>query len=125
MLVDGRAGWFIGGGDEIANERVMADEVHPHAAPGDLVGDAASTSRQRCRPDSTWAAESRRVSAPLEGRRQSHDSGRGWVESFRLGGDLEVGRVGFGALRITGKGCVGPPDDPAAMKRLLRRVVAL
>ena len=25
-------------------------------------------------------------------------------ETFALGGDLEVGRLGFGAMRITGKG---------------------
>jgi pyridoxine 4-dehydrogenase len=42
-----------------------------------------------------------------------------------LGGDLEVRRIGFGALRITGPGCKGPPEDPAAAKALLRRVVEL
>ncbi|MGI8429755.1 MAG: aldo/keto reductase [Solirubrobacteraceae bacterium] len=42
-----------------------------------------------------------------------------------LGADLEVHRLGFGALRITGPGCVGPPTDGAAAERLLRRVVEL
>jgi pyridoxine 4-dehydrogenase len=46
-------------------------------------------------------------------------------ETFRLGGDLEVRRLGFGAMRITGEGIWGPPDDPEGAKRLLRRVVEL
>jgi pyridoxine 4-dehydrogenase len=45
--------------------------------------------------------------------------------TLTLGGDLEVRRVGFGAMRITGDGIWGPPDDPEEAKRLLRRVVEL
>ena len=30
---------------------------------------------------------------------------------FRIGGDLAVHRLGFGAMRITGKGIWGPPAD--------------
>jgi pyridoxine 4-dehydrogenase len=47
------------------------------------------------------------------------------VDTFRIGGDLEVHRLGFGAMRITGDGIWGPPDDPEAAKQLLRRVVEL
>jgi aryl-alcohol dehydrogenase-like predicted oxidoreductase len=43
--------------------------------------------------------------------------------SFALGGDLEVNRLGFGAMRITGKGIWGEPEDPAGARALLRRVV--
>jgi pyridoxine 4-dehydrogenase len=43
--------------------------------------------------------------------------------TFLLGGDLEVGRLGFGAMRITGQGIWGKPEDPAAARNLLRRVV--
>jgi aryl-alcohol dehydrogenase-like predicted oxidoreductase len=43
---------------------------------------------------------------------------------FKLGGDLPVHRLGFGAMRITGAGIWGEPKDPAAAKRLLRKVVA-
>jgi pyridoxine 4-dehydrogenase len=43
--------------------------------------------------------------------------------TFVLGGDLEVERLGFGAMRITGPGIWGEPDDPAATVELLRRVV--
>jgi pyridoxine 4-dehydrogenase len=46
-------------------------------------------------------------------------------KTFRIGGDLEVRRLGFGAMRITGDGIWGPPDDPEEAKRLLRRVVDL
>jgi pyridoxine 4-dehydrogenase len=45
------------------------------------------------------------------------------MESFTIGGDLEVRRLGFGAMRITGKGIWGPPEDAEDAKRLLRRVV--
>jgi pyridoxine 4-dehydrogenase len=44
---------------------------------------------------------------------------------FTIGGDLEVRRLGFGAMRITGEGIWGPPDDPEAAKAVLRRVVEL
>src|ERR687887_2192628 len=47
------------------------------------------------------------------------------MDKFTLGGDLEVRRLGFGAMRITGEGIWGPPDDPEEAKRLLRRVVEL
>jgi pyridoxine 4-dehydrogenase len=44
--------------------------------------------------------------------------------TLRLG-DLSVGRLGFGAMRITGPGVWGPPADPGAAVRLLRRAVEL
>jgi pyridoxine 4-dehydrogenase len=44
-------------------------------------------------------------------------------ESFALGGDLEVFRLGFGAMRITGPGIWGEPADPATARELLRHVV--
>jgi pyridoxine 4-dehydrogenase len=47
------------------------------------------------------------------------------MRTFTIGGDLEVRRLGFGAMRITGDGIWGPPDDPDEAKRLLRRVVEL
>ena len=47
------------------------------------------------------------------------------MDTFSIGGDLEVHRLGFGAMRITGEGIWGPPDDPEEAKRLLRRVVEL
>jgi pyridoxine 4-dehydrogenase len=40
-------------------------------------------------------------------------------------GDLEVRRLGFGAMRITGDGIWGPPDDPDNARAVLRRAVEL
>jgi len=45
--------------------------------------------------------------------------------TFALGGDLTVNRLGFGAMRITGKGVWGPPDDRDETIRVLRRAVEL
>ena len=47
------------------------------------------------------------------------------AKTFRLGGDLEVNRLGFGAMRITGEGVWGPPKDPEAARKLLQRAVEL
>jgi pyridoxine 4-dehydrogenase len=38
-----------------------------------------------------------------------------------FGGDAPVNRMGFGAMRITGAGIWGEPDDPEAARALLRR----
>lgn len=46
-------------------------------------------------------------------------------DTFKIGGDLEVRRLGFGAMRITGKGIWGPPSDPEAAKKLLHHVIDL
>ena len=45
--------------------------------------------------------------------------------TFTLGGDLTVNRLGFGAMRITGKGVWGPPADRDECLRVLRRAVEL
>ncbi len=45
--------------------------------------------------------------------------------TFTLGGDLTVNRMGFGAMRITGKGIWGEPKDPAESKRVLKRALEL
>jgi pyridoxine 4-dehydrogenase len=46
-------------------------------------------------------------------------------DTFTIGGDLEVRRLGFGAMRITGTGIFGPPDDPDEARAVLRRAVEL
>jgi len=45
--------------------------------------------------------------------------------TITIGGDLTVNRMGFGAMRITGKGIWGPPDDRAGALATLRRAVGL
>lgn len=49
----------------------------------------------------------------------------GKAGDFALGNDLRVARLGFGAMRITGKGIWGPPADRAEAIRVLRRAVEL
>src|SRR3546814_12001675 len=44
---------------------------------------------------------------------------------FKTGGDLPVNRLGFGAMRITGKGIWGDPTDPAAARETLACVPEL
>jgi predicted aldo/keto reductase-like oxidoreductase len=44
---------------------------------------------------------------------------------FRLGGDLPVNRLGFGAMRITGEGIWGWPTDRSNALKVLRRAVEL
>jgi aryl-alcohol dehydrogenase-like predicted oxidoreductase len=39
---------------------------------------------------------------------------------FAIGGELRVNRLGFGAMRITGKGIWGPPADHGAAIRVLK-----
>ena len=46
-------------------------------------------------------------------------------ETFAIGGDLEVRRLGYGAMRITGEDVVGPPRDEAAARAVLDRAVDL
>jgi pyridoxine 4-dehydrogenase len=50
----------------------------------------------------------------------AHESG-----TFAIGGDLTVNRLGYGAMRLTGKGVWGPPADHDECIRVLRRLVEL
>jgi aryl-alcohol dehydrogenase-like predicted oxidoreductase len=45
--------------------------------------------------------------------------------TLTIGDDLEVRRLGYGAMRITGKGVWGPPEDLQGAKDVLRRAVEL
>jgi aryl-alcohol dehydrogenase-like predicted oxidoreductase len=47
------------------------------------------------------------------------------IKTFKIGGDLEVNRLGFGAMRLTGKGIWGEPKDIDEAKRVLKRAVEL
>jgi aryl-alcohol dehydrogenase-like predicted oxidoreductase len=46
-------------------------------------------------------------------------------KTFRIGGELEINRLGFGAMRITGKGIWGPPADREGALATLRRLPEL
>ena len=45
--------------------------------------------------------------------------------TFSLGGDFTVNRLGFGAMRVTGKGIWGWPTDRQNALKVLRRAVEL
>jgi aryl-alcohol dehydrogenase-like predicted oxidoreductase len=44
---------------------------------------------------------------------------------FKIGGEIEVNRLGFGAMRVTGRGIWGPPKDKAEAIAVLKRVPEL
>ncbi|MDS0261683.1 aldo/keto reductase [Haloarcula sp. S1CR25-12] len=46
-------------------------------------------------------------------------------DTFDIGGDLTVNRLGFGAMRLTGDGVIGEPDDVGNAHDVLRRTVEL
>src|SRR4026207_1082787 len=46
-------------------------------------------------------------------------------ETFLLGRDLLVNRLGFGAMRLTGEGIWGWPPDRENARKVLRRAVEL
>ena len=45
--------------------------------------------------------------------------------SFKIAGDLEMHRLGYGAMRITGEGVWGEPKDRAECLRTLKRLPEL
>src|SRR5580698_6225854 len=47
------------------------------------------------------------------------DRPKAWV--FEIGGELAVHRLGFGAMRVTGRGIWGEPADPTEAIRTLKR----
>ena len=47
------------------------------------------------------------------------------AKTFKLGGDLEINRLGFGAMRIVGEGVWGEPKDAENSRTVLRRAVEL
>ncbi len=56
---------------------------------------------------------------------ESAANGAAAAGSLTIGGDLTVRRLGFGAMRITGKGIWGAPPDREIAKDVVRRAVAL
>ncbi|HET9503689.1 MAG TPA: aldo/keto reductase [Hymenobacter sp.] len=48
-----------------------------------------------------------------------------YAKTFAIGGDLTVNRLGYGAMRITGPGIWGPPQDHEESIRVLKRAVEL
>ena len=46
-------------------------------------------------------------------------------KTFSLGDDLTINRIGFGAMRITGKGIWGQPENKTEAIKVLRRAIEL
>jgi pyridoxine 4-dehydrogenase len=44
---------------------------------------------------------------------------------FKIGGEIEINRLGYGSMRLTGDGIWGPPEDVDEARRVLRRVPEL
>jgi len=53
------------------------------------------------------------------------DTAISFNKTFSLGADFTVNRLGYGAMRITGKGIWGPPKDHDESIRVLKRAVEL
>jgi pyridoxine 4-dehydrogenase len=56
---------------------------------------------------------------------ESRPVNAGLAGTIDVGGDLTVNRLGFGAMRITGRGILGPPRDREEAKAVVRRAVEL
>src|ERR1700728_4711608 len=46
-------------------------------------------------------------------------------KTFKIGNDLEINRLGFGSMRLTGAGIWGEPKDTEEARRVLKRAVEL
>ncbi|WP_136689418.1 aldo/keto reductase [Halorhabdus amylolytica] len=46
-------------------------------------------------------------------------------DTFDIGGEETVHRLGFGAMRLTGEDIIGPPEDEENAKRVIRRAIEL
>src|ERR1017187_2856359 len=46
-------------------------------------------------------------------------------DTFLIGGDVPVHRLGYGTMRLVGEGAWGEPANPAEARRVLRRAVEL
>jgi pyridoxine 4-dehydrogenase len=66
-----------------------------------------------------------KTTAPSDMTESSADLPAAKSGEFAIGGDLPVWRLGFGAMRITGKGIWGEPKDHDEAIRVLRRAVEL
>src|SRR5438046_5567334 len=73
----------------------------------------------------TGAALVARGSDAIFGAEPSASSNIATNPTWKLGGDLTVNRLGFGAMRITGEGIWGWPADRGNALKVLRRAVEL
>lgn len=90
----------------------------PERAASSAVRVDGGLRRIRDNPITVWIRPSRNT--PMTTLPNATASGQ-----FLIGGDIPVHRLGFGAMRITGKGIWGDPADPAGARATLRRLPEL
>ncbi|PYL65558.1 MAG: oxidoreductase, partial [Verrucomicrobia bacterium] len=73
----------------------------------------------------TGAALLARGSGAIFGAESSKPVNFGTNPTWKLGGDLTVNRLGFGAMRVTGEGIWGWPPDRGNAIKVVRRAVEL
>jgi aryl-alcohol dehydrogenase-like predicted oxidoreductase len=69
--------------------------------------------------------ETKKKAASVAGKGTASSKPAMRAGEFRIGGKLTIFRLGFGAMRITGKGVWGEPQDHDEVVRVLRRAVEL
>jgi len=100
-------------------------EAHSPAAPAQWAGAGLRAGAWRGGAGVPRDTPARKARADLSSAMTSLHPNAAASGTFNIGGDLAVHRLGFGAMRITGKGVWGEPQDPEAARRLLRHVVEL
>src|SRR5213592_1945145 len=73
----------------------------------------------------TGAALVARGPGAIFGAESSASANVGTNPTWKLGGDLTVNRLGFGAMRVTGEGIWGWPPDRGNALKVVRRAVEL
>ena len=107
-------GWIAGGTERFVAEGIPRERAARAGDPDDR------RARGRLRPQPRPAQHR----AGRAGRRDGRQSDRGRATSVKLG-EVEIGRLGFGAMRITGKGVWGAPADRELARAVLRRAPEL
>jgi pyridoxine 4-dehydrogenase len=88
------------------------------------------TARARADEAATVRVRGAEIFSPLTASRKIRKKPMSTIDaaksgSFTIGGDVEVHRLGFGAMRITGAGVWGEPRDRAEAIRTLKRLPEL
>src|SRR5436305_14058176 len=86
---------------------------------------AATPARSSCVAAAALRTSPTATARTSETGSSARDAARAGMSTFTIGGDREVHRLGYGAMRITGPGVWGPPPDHDAAIAVLRRTIEL
>src|SRR5437588_585077 len=112
----------------------QAAAVHPGGASGRRRARAPRQPQRGYRSPALRLASRRRLTTRRAGARggrsvaamaASNTPTSAAAGTITIGGDLTVNRLGFGAMRITGRGIWGQPRDVDEAKAVLRRAIEL